>query len=241
MKKKHALTACFVILILWAINSVAFGEIVNGVETDEAPPPSGKIKPSKGIRPIPEASTLINFDNVSAPCVFSSTVALRNEYAAQGVVFRGTPVDSNNGGAILNECSNFGVTGHSSPNFLAFNADAPMEDGGIPKIPELIIFINPVSSVQINAGVGFGVSGKVVMIAKDPNFNTVGFDVINVASQMQTLIVRANAIKFVIIAGQLSTPWLVLDDLAFTSVKAAPQKQQIKKLTTTWGALKSKS
>lgn len=241
MKKKHALTACFVILILWAINSVAFGEIVEGIETDEVPTPSAKVKPSRGLLPIPEAATVINFDNVSAPCGFASTVALRNEYAAQGVVFRGTPVSSNNGGAILDECSNFDVTGHSPPNFLAFNANAPMEDGGIPKIPELIIFINPVSSVQINAGKGYGGSGKVVMIAKDPNFNTVGFDVIKVASQMQTLSVRANVIKFVIIAGQLSTPTLVLDDLAFTSAKAAPQKQQIKKLTTTWGALKSKS
>ncbi|MBI1929846.1 hypothetical protein HYR99_37045 [Candidatus Poribacteria bacterium] len=143
----------------------------------------------------------------------------------------GTPPGSKNGGAILDQCSNFDVTGHSAPNFLAFNAQAPMSDGGIPKLPELMIFSSPVSSVQMNAGAGFGNTGNVIIIALDSGGGFVGFDVIQVASQLQTLSVTANKIKIVILAANLSSPVLVMDDLAFTgtpSVSAAPSSRQAK-------------
>jgi len=143
----------------------------------------------------------------------------------------GTPSGSKNGGAILDQCSNFGVTGQSAPNFLAFNAGAPMSDGGIPKLPELFVFLSPVSSVQMNAGVGFGTTGNVVIIAMDSAGSFAGFDVIGVASALQTLTVTASDIKLVILAATLSSPILVVDNLAFSgvpSVSAAPSGRQAK-------------
>ena len=85
-------------------------------------------------------AVLINFDTdasgnaLSAPCFFGATTRLTELYAPLGVHFSGP--GGNDGGAILNECSNFGVNALSSPNFLAFNRSAPMSDGGIPQDPE---------------------------------------------------------------------------------------------------------
>jgi hypothetical protein len=47
--------------------------------------------------------------------------ALRDRYVALGVTFDGP--DVKDGGAILDECSSYNVSGHSSPNFLAFDTD----------------------------------------------------------------------------------------------------------------------
>jgi hypothetical protein len=257
MRTKVALTTCFLIFIFLAINHIAFGGNVAGVAGKTAPP-SAEVNPARGIlQPSPDA-TVIKFDDVSAPCLFIDTTALKNKYAALGVIFMGTG-GSKNGGAILNECGNFDVTGHSSPNFLAFNANAPMSDGGIPKYPEIMLFLKPISSVQINAGSGFGNTGKVFMLAFGPSIavddvinkdlkklqslkGLVGFDVIDNSSRLQTLAVQGKGIGLVIIAAQLSYPALVLDDLAFTpGAEAAPSKRQNEKLTTTWGAIKSGS
>lgn len=45
---------------------------------------------------------------------------LRDEYAAYGVHFRGATATT--GGAILHQCSNFGVSPRSGVHFLAFNS-----------------------------------------------------------------------------------------------------------------------
>src|SRR3954453_23286232 len=66
--------------------------------------------------------SVVNFDDVNAPCNFADTVALRRYH---GVSFKGSP-KTLDGGAILNECSNFAVTGYSPPNFLAFNCNASL-------------------------------------------------------------------------------------------------------------------
>src|SRR6476619_6572117 len=50
-------------------------------------------------------ASVVNFDDVNAPCNFVDTVALRRYH---GISFKGTP-RTKDGGAILNECSNFGV------------------------------------------------------------------------------------------------------------------------------------
>ncbi len=94
-------------------------------------------------------SQTIDFDDTAAPCSFSETTALSNEYSPLGVVFSGpSPHD---GGVILNECSSFSPSGQSSPNFLAFDADDVLKDGGIPHGPETLTFSTPVSYVRVNA------------------------------------------------------------------------------------------
>jgi hypothetical protein len=54
-------------------------------------------------------TTTLTFDDVTAPCGFALTVPLTTEYASQGVTFAGPAAGS--GGAVLNSCANFGVTG----------------------------------------------------------------------------------------------------------------------------------
>jgi hypothetical protein len=75
-----------------------------------------------------------NFDNVNAPCLFGGTIPLLG--LEQFALFF-APLQS--GGAILNECSNFGVNALTPPNFLAFNNTSTYMMGGIARTPELIV------------------------------------------------------------------------------------------------------
>src|SRR4030095_2137561 len=124
--------------------------IVDGVA---ATSPREAITPQPTIEallPPPPGAVVINFDEVTAPCGFIETTALRDRYSALGVVFSGpAPLD---GGAVLNQCGSFGVTGHSQPNFLAFNLAAIMSNGGRPMGPETIRFTAPVSQLQLSVG-----------------------------------------------------------------------------------------
>lgn len=215
MRKRHMYIVGSALLILGLFNYVALGDTVGGVETNEAAPPSVETEASRGILPISPTAIVENFDDVGAPCLFMDTVALVFKFPSMPAIYLG-PGGPPNGGAILDECSNFDVTGHSPPNFLAFNAEATLEDGGIPSLPEILYFAwIPVSAVQVNAGVGFGYTGPVAMVALDANFTMLGWDYIMVASQLQTLSVRAPGIRFVVFIDLgLSRQWLVLDDLA---------------------------
>ena len=108
------------------------------------------------------AEVLIDFDDVSAPCVFVETTALRNAYLPLGVRFVGP--DELGGGAILNSCSNFSVTGFSGANFLAFNSFSTlMGSGGVPTTPETLRFVSPVSDVSVLAGSSNG-AGELVQL-----------------------------------------------------------------------------
>lgn len=98
----------------------------------------------------PEAIQSIDFDGQVAPCSFVDTVALTSEYFVQGVVFRGP--GGFDGGAILDECGNFGVTGYSPPNFFAFNTASALNNGGVPQGPETLTFGPVCSYVRIKAG-----------------------------------------------------------------------------------------
>ncbi|HUR26746.1 MAG TPA: hypothetical protein VM509_01055, partial [Planctomycetota bacterium] len=82
-------------------------------------------------------SVSVDFE-LGAPCVFSSGIPLREEFAALGVHFSGP--SALDGGAVLDQCGGFGFNGHSGTNFLAFNSNAQMSNGGRPILPEEIRF-----------------------------------------------------------------------------------------------------
>jgi hypothetical protein len=103
------------------------------------------------------ATRTINFDDVTAPGLFNDTEPLTDRYAGLGVTFAGPAAGE--GGAILNESGGFGVSGHSAPNFLAFN------NGTYAKGPETISFATPIHSATIKAGQGSG--GTVTVTAFD--------------------------------------------------------------------------
>ena len=98
----------------------------------------------------------INFDvdtignAINAPSLFASTTRLTTLYSSLGVTFAGP--GGNDGGAILDQAGNFGVNALSGTNFLSFNINATMSDGGVPRGPETLMFSPPVTSVSVFGG-----------------------------------------------------------------------------------------
>ena len=93
----------------------------------------------------PTTPGLTDFDNVSAPCSFSSTTPLIGLEQ-----FAGFKAPAPDGGAILNVCAGFGVNPHSPPNFLAFNDITGFyEPSGVPKTPELIYIAKTTTNVSL--------------------------------------------------------------------------------------------
>lgn len=159
--------------------------------------------------PPPPGAVLINFDDSSAPCTFAEAIALTGEYEDQGVLFSGP--SEKNGGATLDECSGLSVSGYSSPNFLAFNPQATLFDGGIPTGPERITFTAGADYVQIDAGsVG---SNFIVMTAYDAQDNYLGSDFLIIEPEMKTMSIDARGISYVIIDTPADNH--VLDNLAY--------------------------
>ncbi len=153
--------------------------------------------------------TLINFDNIDAPDFFINTNPCQNEYNGYSIDFEGPSI--NDGGAILNEGSSFGVTGYSPPNFLAFNTGSMMANGGVPQGPETIYFYETVSYVEMLAGSAN--AGLIEMTAYDINNNLIGHKQITGSNALQIINIAAENISKVVI--QFTGTWLVLDDLFF--------------------------
>lgn len=104
----------------------------------------------------------INFDDVTVPEAFLDVTRLTEQYAGFGVHFEGP--GGNNGGAVLND-SSWSISGHSSPNFLAFSTIGTLSDGGKPIGPE-IIHVDE-SIVFFEAAFGAGSGGTLTLKAYD--------------------------------------------------------------------------
>jgi hypothetical protein len=166
---------------------------------------------------IPEAyPLLVDFDDVSAPCGFISTTALTDRYWMHGVTFSGPALKD--GGAILNECGGFGVNGHSAPNFLAFNSNSSLSDGGIPRQPESILFQFPVSFVQLYVGSSFNVGTIVTAEAFDVNGASLGTTSLPLEARMRPMTIMARNISKIVLS--TTDPVFVVDDLIFVEQSA---------------------
>ena len=73
---------------------------------------------------------------------------LTHQYAGKGVIFEGP--GANDGGAILNQCANLGITGISGTNCVAFDPGSTLADGGLARGPQSLLFPIQVSSVQVS-------------------------------------------------------------------------------------------
>lgn len=119
------------------------------------------------------------------------------------------------GGAILDESSNFGVSALSTPNFLAFNRGAQLSDGGIPTDPETISFAFDVDSVSIFAS-GGDVSTGFLMEAFDASNNLIASDENeNPAGDWVQLTVAAAGIRSVRLTEVGGNDGFVYDNLSF--------------------------
>ncbi len=158
------------------------------------------------------SATLIDFEGTGAPNVFAETIALRDLYAGLGVNFDGPgPLD---GGAILNEAGNFGVLAFSGTDFLAFNRDSKLMDGGIPRDPEEILFDDLQASVSIYAAGGDGV-GTFRMDAYDQLNQLVDTDTVGGQDWVQLLVSHPGGIGRVVLTEISGKIHFVYDDLEF--------------------------
>lgn len=184
---------------------------IDGVEDADAHPPLA----SAGVVAVEQlgaCSSFTNFDELAQPTGFLSTIALRDEYLGLGVRFSHTNIFD--GGAIIDEDGNFGVSGHSSPNFLAFNCGASLQDGGTPQGPEILTFTNLVGSVSMLVGSAGGAGTELTMEAYDSNDRLVGRSSVVLAAAMQQISVCSARIKRVIVGVARPCVW-VLDNLCF--------------------------
>lgn len=169
-----------------------------------------------------EAAT-INFDtdangqSINAPPSFINTTRLTELYAPLGVHFSGP--GGNNGGAILDETGNFGVSARSGSNFLAFNRSATLSDGGVPRDPETINFDTLLNRVSIFAASGFG-TNTFKLEAFDMNELLVGSDTITTQpgtyDQLSVSSASGDISRIALSAG--SDKAFVYDNLSYTPV-----------------------
>ena len=171
----------------------------------------------------------IDFDDVLAPCVFADTGPLRDEYLGLGVSFSGP--GSADGLALLDECGGFGVSGYSTPNFLAANCNSEMLNGGTPWGPETLTFTQTIVSCSALVGSNSGQGETLSMEAYDIGGGLVASDTVVLAPEMQMLGVAGAGIKTVVVGSIQPCVW-VLDDLGFDT-EITPVDD------STWGTIKA--
>jgi hypothetical protein len=116
-------------------------------------------------------------------------------------------------GAVLNECSNFGVSGFSPPNFLAWNCSATNLDGTRPTLPAEMTFFSPMSKVSINVGSAAQVGEKATLSVFDAAHNPIGSAAsVSLTAAMQPLSVAVAGIRYAVLAGPCV---MVADDVTY--------------------------
>ncbi len=192
--------------------------VVNGFPSDTPPAPIDMIERNNdrgnGYDELDTWMTIDFDDVVGAPHLFMNTVRLTTEYSWMGATFSGP--GGNDGGALLDEAGNFGVTNYTSPNFLAFNNNSAMSDGGIPQGPETITFSPNVSQVDLYAGHASG--GTIYLDAYDVGGNWLTWDWVTSSSALQLMSVSAPNIAYVVLSYTGSV--LVVDDLMYNTAAA---------------------
>lgn len=172
----------------------AWAQFQDGVSTEQVGPQVARPR-------------FINFD---PPCAFAETLPLQTA----PYMNPGTKIFFVRGeGAVLDECSNFLVSGHSPPNFLAWNCTATNFDGTKPALPAEIKFLEPVSTVSIKVGSASFAGVNARLIAFDSAFNQVDVAATPLASNLKTLTVMAPEIRYVRLAGPCA---MVADNLRAT-------------------------
>jgi hypothetical protein len=160
-----------------------------------------------GMEPRVNAS-VVTFDASPAPCAFRDTSALRGSY--QGVFFgaRGS-----NGGAILNECGNFGVEAYSPPNYLAFNAGVEYPSGGMAALPQLLLFPATTGRVSLMISDGNDREGSIALVALGAG-GVVGYSACQMAPwTWRACSVAAEGTRALLLLGSARN--LVVDDIAY--------------------------
>jgi hypothetical protein len=225
-----AVLGCALVAGLARPQGASADAFVNGVRIVGTGIPPGAFpgEPAEPVRPT--NLVFIDFDDASPPCGFIETTALRDAYLALGVRFSGP--GTLGGGAILDQCSNFGVFDYSAPNFVAFNGGAMMSDGGVPAGPEVMTFTSEVSTVSVEVASPF-TGGRAVLRVYDATLTSLAITSVSVNPAMKTLSLAVPGIRYadLTFVHPSQSAW-VFDNLAFDTVPTAAARP-------TWGRLKT--
>lgn len=149
---------------------------------------------------VPAHAVLINFDDTTAPALFSDAQPLTS---AGGVTFSGT-------GAVLNEDSDFMVTGYSGLNFLAYNSEAfigPLANDVMSQAFDVFTFSTPLSAFSFMVGSGLtGPPPSVGRMVEARAFSgnmLLDMRTITLTSALQTVFLRGPGITRVTLTGNV--------------------------------------
>lgn len=165
-------------------------------------------------------AAVIDFDDTTAPLLFSEAQALTGQYSGAGVTFSGT-------GAVLDQDSDFLVSGFSPRNFAAYSEASDIDVGGenrVGQASDVLTFSTALSAVSFLVGSGLSPFG----------FEAFAYDASNtlLASASLTL---DSALQLVSLSGTGITrveyglvdafegDAFVVDDLDLTAVGAVPE------------------
>jgi hypothetical protein len=180
----------FLSLILTSVTKAA---VVDGVE-------SGSVTLSA-------TANSINFD---PPCAFLSTLPLMGaaymDPATQSVVIDGE-------GAVINECGNFGVTGYSAPNFLAWNCNTLNNDGTKPVLPLEMKFSRSAASISIKVASSSNAGSIARLRVYNAAHGQIGLVSATLTANAQTLSLVKTGIRYMRLEGPCV---MIADDLAVT-------------------------
>jgi hypothetical protein len=154
----------------------------------------------------------INFENAPTAAMFVNTQRLTNQYAGVGVVFQGP--GGLDGGAVVNTNGGWPLTGYSGSNFLAFNTNATLNGGGVPRGPETLLFSPPVSSVTLRAATPD--AGSFTLSAYNALNALLSTSTINLSSALAPVQVSGDSISRVVISSPAAT--FVVDDLTLVPI-----------------------
>ena len=215
MKKVAYFVFCYVVFGFVAVYSGhCENMIVNGQVVDGSGFP---VTNSSAIGPL-DAPNSLNFDDMT-PCLFVETVPIPPTfYKHFGFTIKGP--NEKSGGAVLNFCSGFDVTGYSSPNFLAFDCGAVLSTGGKPFLPEKIFFTSKVRGVSLKIGGGQNAGESIALTAKTDSGKIVDTETVILTAEMQTIILTSTKrnIKrlFITLPAGSNACSFVIDDITTT-------------------------
>jgi hypothetical protein len=173
---------CFVFGFVAVYSGHCENMIVNGQVVDGSGFP---VTNNSAIGPL-DAPNSLNFDDMT-PCLFIETVPIpSNFYKHFGFTIKGK--NDKSGGAVLDECSGYGVPGYSPPNFLAFDCGSVLSTGGKPFLPEKITFTRPVTGVSLKIGSGQSAGQTIALTAKTDSGKVV---------DTETIVLRSDEMEIV--------------------------------------------
>ncbi|MCX7591115.1 MAG: hypothetical protein N2255_05745, partial [Kiritimatiellae bacterium] len=175
---------------------------------------------TSGCSNTPEACDLkIDFDESPATAFFFTSAALRDEYLAQGVRFRGPgPL---HGGADLND-STWNLLGNSDPNQLSFSVFSSFGGGGAPVGPQTIEFIAPKKRVSVNVAQDgtFPINATATLTAYDIYGASIASKTASLSEVLNTFTVESTFDRIKRVELSSDAQYFVADDLCVAGCNA---------------------